>query len=237
MIAEKKCSKCKEVKPLGEYHRRAKAPDGAQSYCKQCSSALFRAGWAQNRERYRLSSRAWHVVNKTRRSAYQREWLLINKTHSTEWARAYREKNKERIAVVKRKWNAKNRQQKQFDPAFRSKRLLRSRLTLALRKVGYKSAPTEKLLGCSFAEARTHIESQFKAGMSWSAPSSFHIDHIIPCAFFDLTDSAHQRMCFCYLNLQPLTPEENIRKGDTLPPHHEEFLEALEVISNGRATL
>jgi len=69
------------------------------------------------------------------------------------------------------------------------------------------------LLGCTVEELRAHLEKQFKRGMSWSNYGRWHIDHIRPCASFDLTDPEQQRICFHYSNLQPLWAEENMRKG------------------------
>jgi hypothetical protein len=42
----------------------------------------------------------------------------------------------------------------------------------------------------------------------------WHIDHIIPCSAFNLTDIEQQQKCFNYKNLQPLWQEENFRKGN-----------------------
>jgi len=50
--------------------------------------------------------------------------------------------------------------------------------------------------------------------MSWDNYGSYwHIDHIRPCASFDLTDPEQQKDCFDFTNLQPLEAKENIRKG------------------------
>ena len=42
----------------------------------------------------------------------------------------------------------------------------------------------------------------------------WHIDHIKPCASFDLSDPKQQLKCFNYKNLQPLWAEENIKKSN-----------------------
>jgi hypothetical protein len=76
---------------------------------------------------------------------------------------------------------------------------------------------TLSYIGCTTTELVRHLESQFSRGMTWANYGRvWHIDHIIPCAKFDLTDERQQRLCFHYLNLQPLRVEENLRKRDKL---------------------
>ena len=75
-----------------------------------------------------------------------------------------------------------------------------------------------ELIGCSVEELKQHLESQFRDGMSWeNYGTTWHIDHIIPCTAFDMTDEEQQRTCFNYKNLQPLLAEENLLKNDLLP--------------------
>jgi len=80
---------------------------------------------------------------------------------------------------------------------------------------GAKENKTVELLGCSIEECKSYLESKFIEGMSWDNHGLYgwHIDHIIPCASFDLTDPAQQQKCFHYTNLQPLWAEENLKKG------------------------
>lgn len=91
---------------------------------------------------------------------------------------------------------------------------LRSRLTELLRKIGRSSSKTLSLDGISLA---AHLERQFLPGMTWENHGKvWHVDHIIPCAEFDLTQKAEIRACFALSNLRPLGARENIQKGRKL---------------------
>ena len=94
---------------------------------------------------------------------------------------------------------------------------LRNRINGALGGIN-KSASTQELLGCSVDEFVSYLESKFTDGMTWEnrGRSGWHIDHIRPCATFDLTDPEQQRQCFHYTNLQPLWAKQNLSKGSKL---------------------
>ena len=78
-----------------------------------------------------------------------------------------------------------------------------------------KSNGTFKLLGCDIDFFIKYIETKFEEGMTWEnyGRNGWHIDHIIPCASFDLTKIENQQKCFHYTNLQPLWWFDNISKG------------------------
>lgn len=102
------------------------------------------------------------------------------------------------------------------DHQFRLLKTLRSRLYAIVRRgMGKKKGSTLELLGCSLPELRQHLEAQFADGMSWDnyGRNGWHVDHVRPCASFDLNDPDQQRQCFHYTNLQPLWAADNIRKG------------------------
>ena len=42
------------------------------------------------------------------------------------------------------------------------------------------------------------------------------IDHILPCASFNLSDYKGQQKCFHYTNLQPLWAVDNYKKHDKI---------------------
>jgi hypothetical protein len=91
------------------------------------------------------------------------------------------------------------------------------RILLAV-KGSSKSKSTLELLGCNLDQLKQYIETLFKPGMTWGNHSKFgwHLDHIIPCSSFDLTDVEQQKKCFHYTNLQPLWAKDNIKKGSKL---------------------
>lgn len=90
-----------------------------------------------------------------------------------------------------------------------------------------KSANSLNLIGCSLDELKVHLEQQFKPGMTWNNQGEWHIDHIIPCSRFDLSNPIHQRICFNYRNLQPLWARNNYKKSDELPEGWEDLLKVI----------
>ena len=98
------------------------------------------------------------------------------------------------------------------DLNFRILQNLRHRIYDTVKK-GKKSARTMELIGCSFEIFREHIQSKFKRGMTWDNYGEWHIDHIRPCASFDLADPEQQKICFNWTNLQPLWAMENYKKN------------------------
>lgn len=94
---------------------------------------------------------------------------------------------------------------------------MRSRLSHIIRGKE-KGESTAKLLGCSYSYFIKYIESQFKEGMSFKnyGQDGWVIDHIIPCAKFDLSKTEHQKKCFHFTNLRPLWAFENISKKDKI---------------------
>ena len=90
-------------------------------------------------------------------------------------------------------------------------------MRLALKEQNLtKRNTTAVLVGCSIPFLKRYLENKFKKGMNWKNQGRYgwHIDHIKPCASFDLSDTKQQLKCFNYKNLQPLWAEENIKKSN-----------------------
>ena len=73
----------------------------------------------------------------------------------------------------------------------------------------------ESMVGYSRQELMTHLERQFRKGMSWSNMGDWHIDHILPLASFsfETTNDADFKAAWALSNLMPVWARLNQSKG------------------------
>jgi len=164
----------------------------------------------QNNE---LKRKKWKEDLEFREKCKERhkKWKEKNKEHRKEYLKKY-DKNRTKQQKLKHYQARKKRLEKNISEKMAG--LIRRRILLALKGT-YKSAPSLKLTGATNWEfVWKHLESTFKDGMTKENHGSiWHIDHIRPCASFDLTKPEEQAKCFHYSNLQALFVHENLSKG------------------------
>lgn len=160
------------------------------------------------------------------RLAFTEERRLLQaqeRKYEWDWVMAYRMPKPPKKPAWGEKQRVQWRHRYATDPQFRMSHVLRKRV-IKLVKRGDKAAPTFEMLGCTAAQFIAHIERQWMKGMTWAnhgvGRGKWNIDHIIPCASFDLTKREQMR-CFHYTNLRPLWGRTNIRKGDSTPAIHQ----------------
>ena len=202
-----------EVESCEHWHRHptAKAAAAKANYYKNRDRYLLKAKkrWQQKcgdsefRKKKKKSTQAWRVANKDKLAVSNREYL-------------------KRVSPEKRKaWRLKSRN----NPKTRMAANIRRRLRDVLKGHGYNSAGTRKLsvVGCSMSELRSHIERQFKRGMTWANyGKAWHIDHIEPIA--ELVKRGHAYRANHFTNLRPLWAEDNLAKSDAVPHNHQPCL-------------
>ena len=81
---------------------------------------------------------------------------------------------------------------------------------------GDSGASLSQFIGYTGKQLSNHIESQFSGGMCWDRIDDIHIDHIVPCSLFDMSDESEVRACWALVNLQPLWSKDNLRKTSNL---------------------
>lgn len=146
----------------------------------------------------------------------------IRRTKAREYCRRYREKlTPEKLqhrSETHRIWRKKNlslraRDMKEYRKRNPLASQIRSRIANVL-KGRIKCATTSELLGLGWNDFREYLQSLFHSGMTWENYGKFwEVDHIRPCASFDLSDPEQQKICFRWDNLQPLFKLENRKKG------------------------
>lgn len=196
---------------------------------KEKRKAYDKEYYQKNIERILKEKKDYQKKNREPLKAYLKEYKQKNKETLREKRKESYQRNREQILERKKESHQRNKKQRneqiylyqknrrKNDIEFKIRTNLRSRILAVLKtQKSIKSSNTINLLGCSLEEARKHLESQFKEGMTWEnhGNKGWHIDHIRPCASFDLTDIEQQRDCFNYKNLQPLWWNENLSKGD-----------------------
>jgi hypothetical protein len=193
-------------------------PEDTRAFAKSQSAEKTRRLREKNPEKFREAARRGYWKNPKAARERSRRWAKENPEQVRERKRrAGPDKNLERVREHRLRWTKKNPHYRKnrlaSDSAYHLLECLRGRTRSAIRR-GCKSAHTLELLGCTIPELRAHLEAQFRPGMTWENYGPvWHVDHIRPCASFDLLDPAQQRACFHYTNLQPLFALENLKKG------------------------
>jgi hypothetical protein len=134
----------------------------------------------------------------------EKERIYRNTEYNRNYRKAYQIKNREKKRIFCKQRRLENL----------NVRIVENLRTRINRAVIRKTKHTTELLGCTIEQLRFHLESKFKPGMSWDnyGVYGWHIDHVVPCIAFDLTDIEQEKRCFHYSNLQPLWAEENLSK-------------------------
>ena len=171
----------------------------------------------KHKERILKQQREYKIKNKDKCDEKRKEWSRKNRLIKNAKNRIYMQSyNKTDKAVELRKKRLKIYRQ---NISYKLKKNLSGRVRMALVQGQVrKETSTSKLLGCNIDNLKKHLESKFQDGMTWDnmGRGGWHIDHIIPCALFDLSKLSHQKVCFNWQNLQPLWEKDNCTKGDKL---------------------
>ncbi len=155
---------------------------------------------------FRKERNNYFTICKICRKEQKRRYKLQNPLHYQKYNHQYKITHR-----IQR--NKDLQKQRQNNPQFRKIESLRSRVNIAL-KHNLKAAHTIELLGQSIPEYQYYLEAQFDSNMTHANYGKlWHIDHIIPLSFFNLSDPIEQRQAFHYTNTRPLLIKDNIQKG------------------------
>lgn len=227
----KKCSYCKIVKSYDEYYIR---PNGdPYSQCNPCKVEASRKWYLKNKlntKKHNLTEKVCPncKVCKSRDSFYilkeggqlstyciECELIKYNWDNASrkETKQKWRKNNPEKIRMYNLKYHHEVRKN---NINYVITQNMRSRIHIALCN-SKKKLNTNTYLGCSIEYFRKWLEFQFDSLMNWNNYGSYwEIDHVKPCASFDLTDEKSQLECFNWKNCSPLKAKTNRSKKDKI---------------------
>lgn len=182
------------------------------------------------REETRIYNQKWRAANPEKCRQYEKRYRQKNPHKNKEYRDRYNAKHPEASRLATKRWASENRdkinesyrKRCRENPRYKLRKNLACRMGYAIKLgLAKKVSETVSLLGCTTQFLVGYLEAKFKPGMTWKNHGAvWEVDHIIPCAAYDLRYESHQRSCFHYTNLQPLFVYENRRKRDSLPEHH-----------------
>ncbi len=198
---------------LAEVYRKKKAAKRKRYHEKLMADPVRKAGFRAKFNAWRQQHRAIHGSYPTQEhldkaSAMQRRLYHERYKHDPE----YKAKAKERRAKFQatehskeyqRNWHAERRAK---DPAYKLYGVLCSRVSDLLGRRRNRKGTVE-LLGCSITEFMAHIEKHWEPTMNWEnygkGDGKWSLDHVRPCASFNLLDPEQVKQCFHFSNLRP----------------------------------
>lgn len=210
------CTKCQIEKEISEFHRDSHTPDGFTHQCKACRTSKMKeqrkaGAYKVDRE----AARAFQLLNrdkynKNRREKAKADPEVREKKYAAQkqWRKSNPEKARSSANNYKRlRWHS--------DPLFAYRNRIACLISMYLKKGGWKKkSKTQDIIGCDFATFEAHlILSAMKNYGMWLDSEPYHIDHIKPVSL--ATTEAELIQLNHYLNLQLLTPEDNLRKSDS----------------------
>lgn len=188
----KKCTQCGKIKNESDFSKHQKNKDGLRCNCKMCDQQYYR----DNKKNIIENKKQYNQDHKEERKNYESHYRRCRKT----------ERNKQ------------NKERRQYDPLFKLKGNIRSRIQQSIKNGGYsKDSKTYEYLKCSFEEFLEYLGPQSEPNMS--------LDHICPCAQHQNEEELIKLQH--YTNFRWMTLSKNSSKNDRKTPEAEEMCRKL----------
>jgi len=94
---QKRCSKCKQYKPLERFSKDKKRRDGLYCQCKDCVSTYAKQHRVLNRDRLLKQQAAYREAHREKLNEYGRQYYATNRARENARGRRYRRNNADRV--------------------------------------------------------------------------------------------------------------------------------------------
>lgn len=190
--------------------------------------AYHKVYYEANRETFCERSRIWRLQNPDKIKEGSQNYYAHNKEKIIAQVGQYWRNNYEQVLIKNKNWRLANPEKQK---AITQKRDAKRRSTPKGRLNDFMSRglwyslrgrkggmPWTDLVDFTVGQLKTHLEKQFRDGMTWENYGEWHIDHIIPIAVFNFekAQDIDFKRCWRLSNLQPLWALDNVKKGARL---------------------
>ena len=233
---KKVCKECSVEKDAVCFWKNKRNKDGKETKCIDCIKA--KNSTPEMKEKMSKSNKEWREKNPDYMKEYnksdkskeyqkhyykdnneeykkrKKEWRKNNRQRESETCQTYREENRDKLNAYHREWKKAKRVE---DVSYKLKENISRRIRYELNTLitKGKNKHTVDYLGTSIEYIKTYLEARFEIGMNWNNyGTSWHIDHIIPCASWNFNNIFETMCCWNYRNLQPMWALSNKSKGD-----------------------
>lgn len=203
----KNCSKCGKLKALSEYCALKQSKDGKRPSCKECDYALKKIYRQNHKKEAAVINKKYRQANRDKLIQYSKEWYAKNLKD-----KGANSDNQEYYTKYRNRVNEKQRERLKIDVSFKMKR----NIGRMMRKFFQKDRATYDIIGCDSDMFHEWMVFQSKFYDIDLDNDKYHIDHVIPCAAYDLSIKANQFKCFNWSNLRPIYYVDNIVKSDDI---------------------
>ena len=196
-MEKKVCTKCKGEKELSEFNK-------GRSECRLCSKEYKKEYSENNKDKIKKGKKKYRENNKDKIKEYVKKYRENNKDKIKEYDKEYKQNNKDKTKEYNEEYRQNNkgktkeynkeycRVRRQSDPLYKLSTNIRNLLKQSFKRDGYiKKSKTYKILGCTYEEFKTQIESQWEEWMNWDNYGRYNgeenygwdLDHIIPLSY------------------------------------------------------
>lgn len=173
-----------------------------KKYCDECNILVKR----ERCKKYKQN-------NKDKIKEYNKNYKQDHKEETKEYNKKYNVENREQI---QQRQTEQHRERRKNDPSYKLILTARSRMYKLIKGI-FKGGSVTETIGCDGDFLKKWLSSQFTEDMTLENHGEvWHIDHVIPCALFDLSTTENQKQCFHWTNLQPKHKDKNLEKNNSL---------------------
>lgn len=218
------CANCNETKCLNEFYAKKTGKYGRHSFCKKCMISKY----SDKRKEYSKTYKRKNSYTDTRvypdgirNCPTCKKDKSVDEYYYDSMIKNIKGSCKACTKVVRQRYysvgNKKRREKLHANPTLRLQGSFQRRLYEVIKGKSKKSNLLSKYMGCTLDEFVKWVEYQFIDGMTLdNYGKEWHLDHVRPCASFDLSKDEDILECMCWKNIRPCWKTENLTKSSKI---------------------